>query len=253
MKQILTILLLVCAIVVGLMMPGLWLGWQDRSLETAQTIALSEPVLEWDSSKGLSREGEITSEEIAWRLKLFETGPAVTVPVGTATTDDVIWAASRAVAFLNMICEAEPDIYSADAEYQLAWFEDGTTFPFWTAYVNFNGSWRCLMTIDGESGAILECFINPNGKDLAELFPESFERASNEPDTSFEELVSQRLCDALGFFMGRNDGGANPVIPGEYPSSVYVTFADDPDLSMTLFFSVDLVEGINLNYPAAYG
>lgn len=248
MKHIITAIFLALAVAAGLLLPEAFMDWKDRELEIPQLVSVTEPTLEWNPSKAQSSEEEVSGEEIARRLALFQDGPQVTVPIGNYTDDEMVWAASRAVDFLNMVCETEPDIYSADAEYQLAWFEDGTAFPFWTAYVSFNGSWRCLMTIDGESGATLQCIINPNGKDLSELFPESFERAATEPDTYFEELVAQRFCDALGFFMGRNDGGENPVSLSKEPDSVYISFADDPSVSVTVRLYVDLVDGIWFNH-----
>lgn len=252
MKHLLTALLLALAVAAGLLLPELAMEWQDSALETAQTIELPEPVLEWDPSKP-ELASVVTSEDIARRLELFEIGPATAVPIGTATTDDVLWAASRAIEFLNLACEVEPDVAIGDAEYQLAWFEDGTTVNFWTACVGFNGSWVCIMTIDAESGAILQCILNGNGADLAELFPDSFTRAANEPGASFEELVTERFTDALGYFMGRNDGGANPVMPGPEPGLVTVTFADTPELAVPAFFTVDLTEGINFNNPGQFG
>lgn len=248
MKHIITAILLALAVAAGLLLPEVFMEWQDKELERPQLVSVTEPTLEWNPSKRESAT-VVTSEDIAHRLELFGAGPATAVPIGTATTDEVIWAASRAVEFLSMACEVMPDVEMSDAEYQLAWFPDGTTVNFWTAFVYFNDSWRCIITIDAESGAILQVIVNPNGANLAELFPESFERAATEPGTYFEELVAQRFCDALGFFMGRNDGGENPVIPSLKSGDVTVTFSDDPDLQVETFFIVDLVEGIRFNHP----
>lgn len=257
MKRVLmTGLLLLLAVAVGLMLPGAVLTLQDRSLNQPESLTVTEPtlVLE-DPSKSQEADAaaEPDSEAIAERLQYFETGPSVSMPLGTATTDDVLWATSRAVEFLNLACEEMPDVSLSEAEYQLAWFEDGTTIPFWTAYVEFNDTCRCIMTIDGESGAILQLIIKPNGADLAELFPESFRKAATEPDADFEKLVAQRFCDALGYFMGRNDGGPNPVTPIAGKGAVTVSFADRSDIQIELFFTVDLSEGINFNNPREYG
>ena len=253
MKHIITAVLLALAFAAGLLLPQIFMEWQDRKLATPQLVSVTEPTLEWDSGKGLRQDiEEHTGEEVAHRLALFQAGPQATFPIGTATTDEMIWAASRAVEFLNMVCEAEPVINHSEAEFQLAWFEDGTTVAFWTAFVQFNDRWICIMTIDAETGAILQAIINPNGADLSELFPGSFERAAIEPGTSFEGLVSLRFCDALGHFMGRNDGVVNPVIPSIKFGTAYVTFADHADLRVETFFTVDL-DGINFNNPGQYG
>ena len=163
---------------------------------------------------------------------------------------------AQAIRVRNRLCrkepllfEVEPGIANSSAEYQLAWSEDGTTVPFWTAWVEFNGNWRCLMTIDGESGAILQCSINPNGQALAELFPESFERSGGNLDAHFERLIAQRFCDTLGFFMGRRDGGADAVWLPEEADVVCIAFEDAPDASVAVRFRVDLLEGIWFNQP----
>lgn len=248
MKHIITAILLALAVAAGLLLPEVFMEWQDRELETPQLVSVTEPTLECNPSKAQSSEEEISSEEIARRLVLFQAGPQVTVPIGTGTADDAQRATDRAMEFLNMVLEVQPEVLNSGSEYQLAWFEDGTTVPFWTTYVNFRGDCAFIVNIDGESGAILQCLINPNAIDLSELFPESFERGSTQPDTSFEELVAQRFCDALGYFMGRNDRGANPVSLSEEPDSVYISFADGSAASVMVRLYVDLVDGIWFNH-----
>lgn len=244
MKHIITAVLLALAVAAGLLLPEVFMEWQDRELETPQLVSVTEPTLEWDSSKGLSQESEeFSGGEIARRLALFQDGPQVTVPIGNYTKDDVLWATERAMAFLNMVLEVEPQVFNSGSEYQLAWFEDGTTIPFWTTYVNFHGDCAFIVNIDAETGAILQCLINPNSIDLSELFPESFERCS----TSFEKLVAQRFCDALGYFLGGNDRGENSVSLSEEPDSVSISFADGSDVSVILY--VDLLDGIWFNHP----
>lgn len=248
MKHIITAILLALAVAAGLLLPEVFMDWKDRELETPQLVSVTEPTLEWDESEGLSQKvAEITSEEIARRLALFQDGPQVTVPIGNYTKDDVLWATERAMAFLNMVLEVEPQVFNSGSEYQLAWFEDGTTIPFWTTYINFHGDCAFIVNIDAESGAILQCLINPNAIDLSELFPESFERGSTEPDTYFEELVAQRFCDALGHFLGGTERRENSVTLSEEPDSVYISFADGSDASVRLY--VDLVDGIWFNHP----
>lgn len=249
MKHIITAILLALAVAAGLLLPEAFMEWKDRELEIPQLVSVTEPTLEWNLSKAQSSEEEITSEEIARRLALFQDGPQVTVPIGNYTKDDMLWAIERAMAFLNMVLEVEPQVFNSGSEYQLAWFEDGTTIPFWTTYVNFHGDCAFIVNIDAESGAILQCLINPNAIDLSELFPESFERAATETDTYFEELVSQRFCEALGYFLGGTDRGDNSVSLSEEPDSVYISFTDDPAASVMVRLHVDLVDGIWFNHP----
>lgn len=249
MKHIITAILLALAIAAGLLLPEVFMKWQDQELEIPQLVSVTEPTLEWDESEGLSQKAaEITGEEIARRLALFQDGPQVTVPIGNYTKDDVLWATERAMAFLNMVLEVEPQVFNSGSEYQLAWFEDGTTIPFWTTYINFHGDCAFIVNIDAESGAILQCLINPNAIDLSELFPECFERAATEPDSYFEELVSQRFCEALGYFLGGNDRGESSVSLSEEPDSVYISFADGSDVSVSVRLYVDLVDGIWFNH-----
>lgn len=249
MKHIIIAILLALAVAAGLLLPEVFMEWQDRELETPQLVSVTEPTLEWDSSKGLPQESEeFTGGEIGRRLALFQDGPHVTVPIGNYTKDDVLWATERAMVFLNMVLEVEPQVFNSGSEYQLAWFEDGTTIPFWTTYVNFHGDCAFIVNIDAESGAILQCLINPNAIDLSELFPESFERAATKPDTCFEELVAQRFCDALGYFLGGNDRGESSVSLSEEPDSVYINFADGSDTSVVVRLYVDLVDGIWFNH-----
>ena len=251
MKHIFTAVLLALAVVAGQLLPEVFMEGKDQELETPQLLSVTEPTLEWNPSKEQAA-AEVTSEEIVHRLKLFGVGPAATVPIGTDTTDDVIWAAGRAVEFLSMACEVMPIVEVSAAEYELAWFEDGTTVAFWTALVQFNDTWICIMTIDAETGAILQAVIHPNGADLAELFPDSFAQAGVEYDLSFENLVSRRVCHALGHFMGRTDGGANPVVPAMESGLAYVTFADREDLQVEVQFIVDLEDGIRFNMSGQY-
>lgn len=250
MKHILTALLLALAVLVGAMMPGVWLAFQDETLRIPQTIELAEPTLEWNPNKGALQEAEeVTGEVIARRLELFGNSQPVTVPVGTENADDALWATNRAVEFFSMLFETQLEVYDSGAEYQLAWFDDGTTFPFWSAYVIFDQGCVCLLNFDGESGAILQCVINPNGHDLSELFPESFVASAQEPEISFESRVALRFCDALGYFMGRNDGGQNPVELTDEPNCVSITFTDAPEVSATAMLYVDLADGIWFNHP----
>ena len=257
MKLLLSISLLICAILLGLMMPELWLSWQDQSLETTQTIELSEPFLEWNPTKGTPAAeltaAELTAAELARRLTLFKTGPEVVLPVDTATKDDEQWATSCATEFLVLICEAQPEALFVEAEYRLAWFTDGTIVNFWTVYVHFNGDWLGVITIDEGSGAILQCSLSSDESDLAEMFPESFERAANESNTGFEDLVCQRFFDALRCFMEQGDGGLNPVISDWVGHNLTIGFEDDPDIAVSLFFIVDPNWGINFNIPGYYG
>lgn len=249
MKHIITAVLLALAVAAGLLLPEVFMEWKDRELETPKLISVTEPTLEW-AGQGTKAELEgVTGEELAQRLTLFENGTPISVPLGTATTDEVLWAGSRAIEFLNMLFEVEPGISNSGAEYQLAWFEDGTTVPFWTAWVEFNGNWRCIMTMDGESGAILQCVINPNEQALAELFPESFERAGGNPDAHFEREIAQRFCDTLCFFMGRNDGGETPVWLPEEAGIVCIAFEDASDVFVEANLRVDILGGIWFNQP----
>lgn len=248
MKHIITAVLLALAVAAGLLLPEVFMEWQDKELETPQLVSVTEPTLEWNPSKAQSSEEEISSEEIARRLTLFQGGPQVTVPIGTFTNDDMLRATERAMAFLNMVLEVEPQVFNSGSEYQLAWFEDGTTIPFLTTYINFHGDCAFIVNIDAESGAILQCLINPNAIDLSELFPESFERISTQSDTSFEELVAQRFCDALVYFMGGNDRGENLVSLSEEPDSVYINFADGSVASVMVRLYVDLMDGIWFNH-----
>lgn len=253
MKHIFTAILLALAVVAGLLLPQGYIHWQDHRLQTPQVVEITEPTLTWNPSKSQDVEKALTEEDIAQKLKLMEIGPSTMVPLGNATTDEVLWAASRAIEFLNVVFEVPPDIHGADAEYTLAWFESSrTTLKLWTAWVEFNGNWTCLLIMDGESGAILQAVIHPNGADLAELFPESFDQAGVEYDLSFENLVSRRVCHALGHFMGRTDGGANPVVPAMESGLAYVTFADREDLQVEVQFIVDLEDGIRFNTIGQY-
>ena len=249
MKHIITAILLALAVAAGLLLPEVFMDWKDRELETPQLVSVTEPTLEWNPSKTQLSEEEIGGEEIARRLALFQDGPQVTVPIGNYTKEDTLWVTEQAMAFLNMVLEVEPQVFNSGSEYQLAWFEDGTTIPFWTTYINFHGDCAFIVNIDAESGAILQCLINPNAIDLSELFPESFERAATEPDTYFEEQVSQRFCDALGYFLGGNDRGENSVSLSEEPDSVYISFADGSDTSVMVRLYVDLRDGIWFNHP----
>lgn len=227
---------------------------QDRSLQAPQTLAIAEPSLEYhpDKSQEAAEAEENKSEAFALRLAYFESGPSVTVPLSTVDSLQQGWAIQLGTEFLSQACDVPLGISFTYADYQLAWFEDGTTFPFWTVYIEFNGSWVCIMTIDAETDGILQFILKPNGADLAELFPESFHKAANEPNSYFEELVSQRICDALNQHMESTDMTTCLVSPGEDPSTLLLTFSDVSGLTTPLFFAVDLVEGINFNNPAQY-
>lgn len=250
MKRIITAVLLALAVAAGLLLPEVFMAWKDRELDTPQMVSVTEPTLEWDPNKGARQDAAVvTGEEIAHRLELFGNSQPVTVPVGTANSEDLLWATSHAIDFFNELFETQLEVYDSGAEYQLAWFEDGTTFPFWTAYILFSQDCVCLLNFDAESGAILYCTVNLNGHDLGEFFPESFEQAAKNPNTSFEDLVTQRFCDTLCFFMGRNDGGETPVWLPEDSGIAYISFEDAPDASVVAVgLRVDLLEGIWFNH-----
>lgn len=245
MKHIITGILLTLAIAAGLFLPEAFMNWQDQVMETPELVPVTEPTLQWNPSKAQTAREEIDGEEIARRLMLFQSGPQVNVPIGNYAKDDVLWATERAMDFLNMVLEVEPQIFNSGSEYQLAWFEDGTTIAFWTTYVNFHGDCAFIVNIDAESGAILQCFINPNLIDLSELFPESFTRAAEEPDTDFEALVAQQFCDALCFFMGYDEEEGFVWTTAE-PNAININF---PDTSVTVMLYVDYLEGIRFNVP----
>lgn len=248
MKHILTAVLLALAVAAGLLLPEVFMEWKDRELETPQLVSVTEPTLEWNPTKAQSSREEVSGAELARRLELFGNSQPVTVPVGTANAEDLLWATSHAIDFFNALFETQLEVYDSGAEYQLAWFEDGTTFPFWTAYILFSQDCVCLLNFDAESGAILYCTVNLNGHDLGEFFPESFEQAAENPNTSFEDLVAQRFCDTLGFFMGSNDGGETPVWLPEESDVVCITFEDAPDASIVTNLRVDLLDGIWFNH-----
>ena len=254
MKHIITALLLTLAVCVGLLLPELSMQLQDRSLQAPQTLEIAEYSLNYHP--GLSQEAaeveESKSETFALRLAYFENGPAVTVPLSSVDSVQQGWAIQLGKAFLTQAFDVPLEVTFSHADYQLAWFEDGTTFPFWTVYIEFNSNWVCIMTIDAETEGILQFILNPNGADLAELFPNSFHKAANEADSYFEELVSQQICEAITHHMESVNMSTCQFSPGEDSGTALLSFSDVPGLTTPVFFMVDLVEGINFNTPTQY-
>ena len=254
MKHIITALLLALAVGVGLLLPEVSMQLQDRSLQAPQTLEIREYSL--DYHPGLSQEAAETeknkSEVFALRLAYFESGPAVTVPLSSVDSVQQGWAIQLGTAFLTQACDVPLEVTFSHADYQLAWFEDGNTFPFWTVYIEFNGSWVCIMTIDAETEGILQFILSPNGADLAELFPNSFHKAANEADSYFEELVSQQICEAITHRMESVNMSTCQFSPGEDSGTALFSFYDDLGLMTEVFFVVDVAEGINFNNPAQY-
>ena len=249
MKQILIVFLLIPAVIAGLMMPDLWLVIQDKNLEAPQITELSDATLDWVGPDPQAEFPIVTGEEVVRRLRLIESGASVMIPLD-ATTDEALRISTQVTDFLNMLCEAPPDIHGAQAEYILAWFEpENAALPHWTAFAEFNHGWSCLITIDGESGAILQCIIIPNENGLDELFPVSFTRSAEEPDTYFESLIAQRFCDTLSHFMGSNNEEIPTVWTTEDTNSININFTDASSASFTGMLYVDLMDGILFNHP----
>lgn len=248
MKHIITALLLALAVAAGLLLPEVFMEWQDQKLETPQLVSVTEPVLEWNTAKA-SAAAEITNDVLIHRLELFGTQSPVTVPIGTATTEDIDRVINLSNAFLEQAIEADLDIDYHGSDLQLAWFEDNTAVPFWTVYAEFNGSWICILTIDDDTGAVLQCALNGNGAYLAELYPACFEEASSEPDTHFEDLAAAQFCKALGLFWGGSNGEEAAVVYDAASGTVSVSFPAGSELSAPLLFTVDPAEGIWFNRP----
>lgn len=250
MKHIVTALLLILAVLAGLVLPGVWLDYQDKTMDVAQTVELTEPTLEWGGNEeSLQQITEITGAELARRVRLFASGTFMLFPFERASDEEMQWVGGCAAEFLHMLFEVPPEIQNLEAEYQIAWFEDGTTVPVWTVTVLFNRSWSGIITMDGECGAILQCAIQPNGSAFDELFPESCHRAVEDPKTALQDLVLQRFCDTLGSFMGGNQGAGKTIWLTTGPDSVYFNFEDAPTASVMARLYVDSIGGVWFNHP----
>ncbi len=251
MKRILIALLLVLALIVGLVMPELWLDWRDKTLESVQIIDLSEPVLKWEANKSTDEimETEVSGEEIAYRLRLFESGPEISIPQSTADSVDTAWVSEHAIAFLTELFEVEPSISGFFIEYRFAWFENGMTVPIWSVEMAFNDHWHCAIDIDEKNGAIMRCIIQSNGQSFASLFPNSFERsAHDEFSPYFKSQVTMRFCEALQHAMCYYDGTSISAWPTADYDGVNIAITDKKTTSITTALNVYPAEGIWFNY-----
>ncbi len=251
MKRILIALLLLLALIVGLVMPELWLDWRGKTLETVQIIDLSEPILNWNANKSTDeiRETEVSGEAIAYRLRLFESGPEISIPQSSAVSVDTTWVSEHAIAFLTELFEVEPSVSGFFIEYRFAWFENGVTVPIWSVEMAFNDHLHCAIDIDEESGAIMRCVIQSNGQSFAPLFPDSFERSGqDEFSPYFKSQVAMRFCEALQQAMCYYDGVSISAWPTLDYDGVNITIIDKQTTAITTAFNVYPAEGIWFNY-----
>ncbi len=251
MKRILIALLLVLALIVGFAMPELWLDWRDKTLESVQIIDLSEPVLKWEANKSTDEtmETEVSGEEIAYRLRLFESGPEISIPQSTAVSVDTTWVSEHAIAFLTELFEVEPSISGFFIEYRFAWFENGMTIPIWSVEMAFNEIWHCAIDIDEASGAIMRCVIQSNGQSFASLFPDSLERSGHDEFSPyFKSQVAMRFCEALQQAMCYYDGVSISAWPTLDYDAVNIAISDKQTTSITTTLNVYPPEGIWFNY-----
>lgn len=255
MKRILIALLLLLALIVGFVMPELWLNWEDKTLESVQIIDLSEPVLKWEGNKSADQiqESEISGEEIAYRLRLFESGPEISIPQSTVDSTDTEWVSEHAVAFLTELFEIEPSISGFYIDYRFAWFENGMTVPIWSVEIAFNDHWHCAIDIDEASGAITRCIIQSNGQSFATLFPESFELSGcDEFSPYFKSQVAMAFCEALQKAMCYYDGVSVSAWPTPDYNGVNIAITDQQTAAITTALNVYPPEGIWFNcltYP----
>lgn len=251
MKRILIALALLLAPVVGFVMPELWLGLQDKTLETVEIIDLSEPVLEWASDKSAEDiwESEISGEEIAYRLLLFGLGPEISIPQTMDSSDSGSWASEHAIRFLTNLFEVEPYISDVFTEYRYAWFENGIIIPIWSVEITFNDRWLCAIDIDEESGVIMRCMIQSNSLSFAPLFPNCFESSGyDEFGSQFMEQVATRFCETLQQAMCYYDGISVSTRPTVDYNGVNITIAGAEATSVTIPLRFYPTESIWFNY-----
>lgn len=249
MKRILTIFLFLSAVIMGLAMPKLWLDWQDELLQ--ETIDVYEPMLTWQANKvdGDITESETGIEKIMERLKLFETGPAISLPQGT-TVDDEAEISERAIHFLNALFEVRPEIYGYMVDFRYAWFEEGEVCPIWTVEMAFNEGWHCTLDIDEESGAILRCIIQSDSQMFATLFPDSFAACNGEESSlAFQERMNLRFCEALRYFMLRYMNLYVDAWPTAELDGIQLTMVDHPNVSLRVGLYVNPDGSLRFNYP----
>lgn len=248
MKHIFMPLAAALAILLGAMLPKGYLILQDHQLKEPISHRVEEPMLQYDEmySTDTAVFGlDSSSDAIAWRLSSFQIGAPTIVPLRSTQKD--MWT-ERAVEFLSDACEVPVEVVSLETVCRLALFGDGTAVPFRMIWIEFNQHWQCYMAIDDASGIIL-CFDLHSGiSDLSELFPDSFEQGTTEPDAAFEALASRRVAYALSDMMG----AGIQVLPGEAPDTAVVRFDDNPDLQLALQFTLDMVEGISFNPPTQF-
>ena len=251
MKRILAFLLFASAVGVGLVLPGLWLDWRERTPEGEQTLILSEPELSREAYKNSGRtfQGALTGEEIAFRFQLFASDPDFSLSQNADASTDTTWVTDHALTFLQELLEAPPVISDFIVEYRYAWFRNGFTIPIWSVEMTFNDGWYCIMDIDGQCGAILRCIIHSYGGAFADLFSES--SGTGEASGSGIDLGEQaahRFCRALQAVMSHYGNIEVSVWPTTDPGGVNITLADHQTHSLTLPLSVSPEEGIWFNH-----
>ena len=252
MKRVFAILLFILAIIVGLAVPELWLNGQDSILDAVQTIDLSEPKLHWNDDKGTHVDSKNSAEEIAEKLELFATDPALLLPQSISPATDTSWVYTHAKSFLDLLFELETEVTGYIIEYRYAWFESGTTVPIWSIEMVLNGMWHCFIDIDEASGIIMRCSIHSAGAPWEELFPNSFTDGNrNTSDSALQELISFRFCEALNTLYAMSTGESTDISAFPIPDqcSIAISITDQQQTIAPIFsLYIHPEESIMFNY-----
>lgn len=249
LKILRTTLLFSLAVVIGLMMPELWLKFSDQTQHLPQEQAVIEAALHWHETEPEQRadmaeakdKAEVSPSAIfSEHLLQFSHEPPVSVPLAISDPDKQSAMVEQALTFLKNTLSIIPDVYYTDAAYEMAWFDTEVAIPCWNVYLNFDAGWVCAITIDEETGGILRCSITHNGGDLAQLFP-------GLSDTTFEELVTIRVCAALAYDMSTALEQDCQVFREEESGGVCIVIGETEALSIPLSLRVDRREGIHFN------